>query len=336
MYTPATIVINGRGIIQYANESLLAQSGFALAQVVDKSPKHLWGGHMPRQVYSKLWKTISSGNPYVVTMKNKSKRGSWYKSQLHVMPVKDTLTDSVYFVGVDTSTSTRPINTEQFLHVWRSGTEYEKRMYWNKLFHVEKPVHSLHTWITEVWIDPIQTILCRRYTDAEIIAQAQQDNSYFSTLFHKYHSSVYRYILSKVYDQSVLAEDLTQETFLKAFQYLPTYTAGYATYQTYLYRIAYTRIVDYLRNQKIPTQSLDATSESVLVDIKDRNPVDLHFMLARAQQLLTPAEYQAIEAFYIYNDSIHDISVGMARSQNAVKLLLSRARKKLAQRLSCT
>lgn len=336
MSTPATIVINSQGIIKYASESVLVRSGFALAQVIDRSPKQLWGGHMPQQTYKRLWDDISNGNPHVATLRNKSASEHWYTSQFHIMPIFDQDGATPYYVGIDAAVNTGHIHTEQFLHVWRSGTVQERYTWWADIFGMQATIDSLHTWVSQTWIMPTHDAFRTRYSDAQLITEAQEDSTLFGAVYTKYHADVYQYIFSKVYQHAPLAEDLTQETFVKAFQYLPTYTAGYATYQTYLYRIAYSRIVDHMRRQKVTTQPLDAVTESSWAAHEDANQVDISLLLDRAKVLLTPAEYQTIEAFYIHQDSIRDISIGMARSQNAIKLLLSRARKKLSKGLPHT
>jgi RNA polymerase sigma-70 factor (ECF subfamily) len=48
-----------------------------------------------------------------------------------------------------------------------------------------------------------------------------------------------------------------QETFVKAFDNLNSYSTNYA-FSTWLYRIATNHTIDYLRKKKLPTKSIDA------------------------------------------------------------------------------
>ena len=332
MSIPATIVIDTKGIIKYANEALLSKSGFALAQVIDRPPKQLWGGHMPAQLYKALWSDISNGLPHVATMKNKSKQGNWYTSEFYIMPITGNENKETLYVGIDMDGNDTKINPNEFLHTWQSDNFYSHQNWWINTFELNSKIDSIYTWVIDTWIDPIQVRFHERYSDAELVIQSQQDSAFFGALYNKYHSEVYHYILSKVYGNTVLAEDLMQETFIKAFQYLNSYTAGYATYHTYLYRIAYTRIVDHMRSNRKKILSLETIADVEYNHSKEYiGKIDLMLFMNKAKEVLTIAEYTAFDAFYIHQDSIHDISIGMARSQNAVKLLLSHARKKLAQ-----
>lgn len=52
------------------------------------------------------------------------------------------------------------------------------------------------------------------------------------------------------------AEDLVQETFMKAFRALPDFDPQYA-FSTWLYKIAYNNCIDVIRKQKLKMVSLD-------------------------------------------------------------------------------
>lgn len=89
-----------------------------------------------------------------------------------------------------------------------------------------------------------------RDEEARLIQRAQQgDQAAISELYQANVDVVYRYIWARVRDENI-AEDLTQQVFLKSLEGLPSYSHTGKPFLAWLYRIAYARIVDYWRQQK--------------------------------------------------------------------------------------
>lgn len=81
------------------------------------------------------------------------------------------------------------------------------------------------------------------------------DESAYKKLVNKYERALYFHILKMIKDREQV-EDLVQETFVKAFDNLNTYSTNYA-FSTWLYRIATNHTIDYLRKRKLKTLSID-------------------------------------------------------------------------------
>jgi len=77
----------------------------------------------------------------------------------------------------------------------------------------------------------------------------------YKKLVDKYERALYFHILKMIKDREQV-EDLVQETFVKAFDNLNTYSTNYA-FSTWLYRIATNHTIDYLRKKKLKTLSID-------------------------------------------------------------------------------
>ncbi len=90
-----------------------------------------------------------------------------------------------------------------------------------------------------------------------LVEQAQQgDAEAFTALAEKYKNGVYNYIVRMVHDRTE-AEDIAQETFVRAYQALPEFR-GAASFQTWLYRIASNLAIDAARRRSRRTSiSLD-------------------------------------------------------------------------------
>ena len=82
--------------------------------------------------------------------------------------------------------------------------------------------------------------------DPAILRKAQQgDERAFSIILRMYETPVYNYVLRLVGDRS-LAEDLTQEVFLRVFQGLPRFSLR-CRFTTWLFQVTKNRVLDELR-----------------------------------------------------------------------------------------
>ena len=82
--------------------------------------------------------------------------------------------------------------------------------------------------------------------DPAILAKAQKgDERAFSIILRAYETPVFNYILRLVGDRS-LAEDLTQEVFLRVFQGLPGFSLR-CKFTTWLFQVTKNRVLDELR-----------------------------------------------------------------------------------------
>jgi RNA polymerase sigma-70 factor (ECF subfamily) len=82
--------------------------------------------------------------------------------------------------------------------------------------------------------------------DAGVLRRAQRgDERAFTTIVRAYERPVYNYVLRLVGDRS-LAEDLTQEVFLRVYQGLPRFSAR-SRFTTWLFQVTKNRVLDELR-----------------------------------------------------------------------------------------
>src|ERR1700755_29782 len=72
----------------------------------------------------------------------------------------------------------------------------------------------------------------------------------FARLYDAYVERIYRYIYFRVADQQV-AEDITSQVFLKAWEKLSSYQSGSTPFIAWLYRIAHNAVIDSYRTKKV-------------------------------------------------------------------------------------
>lgn len=158
----------------------------------------------------------------------------------------------------------------------------------------------------------------------------------FSTLVERYQSDL-RYSLRQMtgWDEA-LADDLAQETFIKAFQAIGGYKAD-AKFSSWLYRIAYNQLANHFRLARnreitgIEATVISAAERSVSGEFSQQ---ELHKDLARAMQQL-PSQQRMVLHLYLYRQLTHqEICTIMQIPLGTVKTNITRGRAKLRELLA--
>jgi len=102
--------------------------------------------------------------------------------------------------------------------------------------------------------------------ELQIIQQIQKgDFDLFTTLYDKYFKKIYTFLLLKSNWNVHLTEDVTSETFMKAFENITKFDATKedSSFSARLYKIAYRNLVDSLKRKKSEELS---DPDSIVVD----------------------------------------------------------------------
>jgi RNA polymerase sigma-70 factor (ECF subfamily) len=152
-------------------------------------------------------------------------------------------------------------------------------------------------------------------------------------IFSKYNTKIYGYVYLRTRKNKAVAEDLTQEIFIKAWQNIDKYNQRKATIATWLYSIARNTVIDYLRQQGnlsgsevIENQMGDTGSEieqSILRDFVYDCLTQLDDM---TQDLITWRFVQGLET--------QEIAQIIHKSANATTVAIHRAVNKLRNRVN--
>lgn len=155
----------------------------------------------------------------------------------------------------------------------------------------------------------------------------------FSYFLSTYSNSVFRLISGIVHSKED-AEELCQDSFLKAFKKLDTYR-GDCSFATWLYRIAYNTAISSTRKQRIIQPAIDESLINSVADgeVDDFLAVNDNEILLQKMELaierLSPDDNAVITLFYLQNKSIHEIADITSLSVENIKVKLHRIRKKL-------
>lgn len=164
-------------------------------------------------------------------------------------------------------------------------------------------------------------------SERELVLAAQLDGRRFEALYRMYRQKIYHYFWFRLSHHDQLAEDFTQETFLRAFAALPRYRPGQASYYTYLLTIAHNLLVSHYR--KVAPLPLESVNHVGLATVSDAHRQIDRDLLWRVVGQLKPVEREVLLLRYRQELSLREIARVLGRTPNAVKVLLHRTRAKL-------
>jgi len=105
--------------------------------------------------------------------------------------------------------------------------------------------------------------------DFGVLKKAQRgDERAFSLIVRAYETPVYNYVLRLVGDRA-LAEDLTQEVFLRVFQGLPNFSLR-CRFTTWLFQVTKNRVLDELRASERRPRSFVALDDLPPIEVLDQ------------------------------------------------------------------
>jgi RNA polymerase sigma-70 factor (ECF subfamily) len=127
--------------------------------------------------------------------------------------------------------------------------------------------------------------------DFGVLKKAQRgDERAFAIIVRTYETAVFNYVLRLVRDRS-LAEDLTQEVFLRIYQGLPKFSLR-SRFTTWMFQVTKNRVLDELR-------SLERRPRS-LMSIEDAPPLEVY-----------DAPYERVETIEALWRAVEDLNVDL-------------------------
>tara|TARA_R110002074_G_scaffold14788_1_gene51020 strand:+ start:121076 stop:121663 length:588 start_codon:yes stop_codon:yes gene_type:complete len=171
-------------------------------------------------------------------------------------------------------------------------------------------------------------------TDHQLIENTLQGNTQaFSVLVERYQNFVFTIAVRMLRNREE-AEEVAQDSFIKAFEALSTYR-GEAKFSSWLYSIVYRKTLDRIRknNNSRTIELVEEITETETEDIENA----LHFiqiqernkLIKKGIEQLPEQEVAIITFFYFEELSIKEISEITQLSEDNVKIKLYRSRKKL-------
>jgi len=159
------------------------------------------------------------------------------------------------------------------------------------------------------------------------------DTDAFAFFYDRYVKRIYRFVYIKVSSREI-AEDLTQDIFLKVWQHLVD-KKDIKSFQAFIFRIAYNTVADHYRRsnrQELPLdyfeETIEETSDNQAVSLGKK--MDSALLLKQLYQL--KSEYREILLLrYVEDLSIEEIAQVIQKDKNNVRVILHRATSKLKE-----
>lgn len=185
----------------------------------------------------------------------------------------------------------------------------------------------------------------KQYAEFSLDALRAGDRAEFARLVDRYYEMIYRLAI-KMVNNPQDAEDILQETFIKAYRHLENFD-GRSSISTWLYRIATNEALMFLRRHKPVMVSVDATMDGGKGEIEPVQIVDwssvpedelmsseARVYLDKAVESLTPSLRVVFVLRDIQGLSTRETAEVLSLSETAVKTRLSRARLRLREELT--
>jgi len=166
----------------------------------------------------------------------------------------------------------------------------------------------------------------------------QGDTNAFSYLIDKYKNMAYT-IAIKIVKSTEDAEEIAQDSFLKAFQKLDTFK-GESKFSTWLYTIVYRNAISMVRKKKITTTEIDSfvldnhTTDFDFPQIEAIKNGEQKKYVADAIGNLSETDALLITLFYLNENTLEEIKEITNLTKTNIKVKIFRARKKLHKELS--
>jgi RNA polymerase sigma-70 factor (ECF subfamily) len=179
-----------------------------------------------------------------------------------------------------------------------------------------------------------------RRDQTELIARLQyRDPDALAELYDRYGRLAHSLILRLVHDAAI-AEDLVQETFLRAWNHVQYFDGHKGSIGPWLMAIARNRAIDYLRsvrNRDSRTVAFDETdSPAYTATESDVMTSDSNRLVRDAMRKLVPHHHRVIELSYFEGLTNLEVAQRMGQPLGTVKSWVRMALRRLREELAST
>lgn len=96
------MITNAKGIILYVNKAAEIITGYTAEEAVGEKAGKIWGGHMSKDFYDKMWHTIKvEKKMFSGEVMNYRKNGQVYTAEIKIAPILGDDGEVQFFVGVE-------------------------------------------------------------------------------------------------------------------------------------------------------------------------------------------------------------------------------------------
>ena len=195
---------------------------------------------------------------------------------------------------------------------------------------------------------PIPVLDLANLPDADVVALAQQGREpAYRELIRRYERPVFSLVYRMVRDRE-LAEDLTQDTFVKVLSHIDKYRSEFK-FSSWLFKIANNVAIDYLRRRQLDTISMEGSPHATTTELAEATSFELATQgetplqelearelgseIERAISRLRPEYRACILLRHVEDKSYEEIAATLDLPLGTVKTYIHRARHELRRAL---
>jgi RNA polymerase sigma-70 factor (ECF subfamily) len=169
--------------------------------------------------------------------------------------------------------------------------------------------------------------------DAPLIARvvADDDRHAFTTLVRRHQSAIRGFLLRLCCGDGALADDVAQETFLRAYQRIGSYRSE-GGFDSWLFSIAYRSFASEKRRRHWSAEELREEPEAV--ESSTQGPEEAAADIARAMRHLREPERACLSLCYQWGMSHQEMANVLDYPVGTVKTHIARGKEKLRAHLS--
>lgn len=175
-----------------------------------------------------------------------------------------------------------------------------------------------------------------RSTFGELILRAKSgDKDAFAEIYESHLTPVYRYVFIRLGNREE-ADDVTQETFLKAYQAIDRYEIEGGSFLPYLFTVARNIIINRSKKKReisMENNDIDKEVDGVRTSAYAEN-LELQGTLRDAMQTLSEGEREVVELRFFAEQSYTEIAAILEKREDAIRQQVARALKKMRIHMS--
>tara|TARA_Y100000589_G_scaffold3897_2_gene3479 strand:- start:12831 stop:13385 length:555 start_codon:yes stop_codon:yes gene_type:complete len=174
-----------------------------------------------------------------------------------------------------------------------------------------------------------------KISEEKLVSIAKQDRKNFKHLYNLYYERIFLFLLRRSENENI-AQDLTQQTFIKAMINIEKFEFKGFPFSSWLYRIGLNELNLYYRNNKKKRAiSIDSNEIPELTEElpNESNPSLTNENLIKALNFLSEAEVTLVEMKYFEKRSHQEISEILGITVANAKVKLHRIIKKMKSKI---
>lgn len=175
--------------------------------------------------------------------------------------------------------------------------------------------------------------------EPSLVAAARAgDRDAFAHLYNEHHEAVFRFLMVRTRDR-YLAEDLTQEVFVRVLRRISSFTWQGREFGAWLFTIARNLVTDHFKSARarrefsvgeiFESDERDRSAEAQV--FRDLEVVETRDAVHGALALITPDQRKCVTLRYLTGLSIEQTASAMGKRPGAVKTLAYRAMRSMEQ-----